>query len=192
MDITSFRTPGLGDQTYLLTYEGKGVLVDPQRDIGRFLDAAAERDVELRFVLETHIHNDYVSGGEQAALRTGAELVLLSRRDARLPAHARLPPGGHRRRRQPDPPADPHARPHARAHQLPGARRRRAGGALLRRQPAGRLGGLGPTCSAPSAPAPWPACSTARCTAWPRCPPASGCTRPMARARSAPPAAQAG
>ncbi|MFC5818640.1 rhodanese-like domain-containing protein [Nonomuraea sp. NPDC050478] len=88
MDITSFRTPGLGDQTYLLTYEGKGVLVDPQRDIGRFLDAAAERDVELRFVLETHIHNDYVSGGEQAALRTGAELVLPA---AATPAYRHTP-----------------------------------------------------------------------------------------------------
>lgn len=76
MDLMSFRTPGLGDQTYLLTHEGRGVLVDPQRDIDRFLTAAAERDVELRFVLETHLHNDYVSGGEQAASRTGAELVL--------------------------------------------------------------------------------------------------------------------
>lgn len=76
MEIVSFRTPGLGDQTYLLTHEGQGVLVDPQRDIDRFLAAAAERDVSLRFVLETHLHNDYVSGGEQAALRTGAELVL--------------------------------------------------------------------------------------------------------------------
>ena len=64
MEVVSFRTPGLGDQTFLLTHEGKGVLVDPQRDIDRFLVAAAERDVELRFVLETHLHNDYVSGGE--------------------------------------------------------------------------------------------------------------------------------
>ncbi|MGN9846325.1 MBL fold metallo-hydrolase [Nonomuraea sp. H19] len=76
MDVLSFRTPGLGDQTYLLTHEGKGVLVDPQRDIDRFLEAAAEHDVDLRFVLETHLHNDYLSGAEQAALRTGAELVL--------------------------------------------------------------------------------------------------------------------
>ena len=51
MEVVSFRTPGLGDQTFLLTHEGKGVLVDPQRDIDRFLVAAAERDVELRFVL---------------------------------------------------------------------------------------------------------------------------------------------
>jgi hydroxyacylglutathione hydrolase len=76
MEIHSFRTPGLGDQTYLLEHEGKAVLVDPQRDISRFLDEAAARNLELRFVLETHLHNDYVSGAEQAALRTGAELVL--------------------------------------------------------------------------------------------------------------------
>ncbi|QYC40247.1 putative metallo-hydrolase [Nonomuraea coxensis DSM 45129] len=88
MEVLSFRTPGLGDQTYLLTHDGRGVLVDPQRDIGRFLDAAAERDVELRFVLETHLHNDYVSGGEQAALRTGAELVMPA---AAAPAYRHTP-----------------------------------------------------------------------------------------------------
>ncbi|MCK2214797.1 MBL fold metallo-hydrolase [Actinomadura sp. ATCC 31491] len=87
-DVTAFRTPGLGDQTYLLVHEGKGVLVDPQRDIDRFLSAAAERDVDLRFVLETHLHNDYVSGGEQAALRTGAELVLPA---AAAPAYRHTP-----------------------------------------------------------------------------------------------------
>ncbi|GAT67950.1 MBL fold metallo-hydrolase [Planomonospora sphaerica] len=76
MEIVSFRTPGLGDQSHLLVHEGVGVLVDPQRDVDRFLRVVAERDVELRFVLETHLHNDYVSGAEQAALRTGAELVL--------------------------------------------------------------------------------------------------------------------
>lgn len=76
MEIHSFRTPGLGDQSYLLEHEGKAILVDPQRDISRFLDEVAARDLDLRFVLETHLHNDYVSGAEQAALRTGAELVL--------------------------------------------------------------------------------------------------------------------
>lgn len=88
MDITPFRTPGLGDQTYLLTHDGKGVLVDPQRDVDRFLDVVTERDVELRFVLETHLHNDYVSGAEQAAVRTGAELVLPA---AAAPAYPHTP-----------------------------------------------------------------------------------------------------
>jgi hydroxyacylglutathione hydrolase len=76
MEIRSIRTPGLGDATYVLAHEGIGVLVDPQRDVDRFLQAAVELDVELRWVLETHLHNDYVSGGRAAAARTGAELVL--------------------------------------------------------------------------------------------------------------------
>ncbi len=76
MEITPFRTPGLGDQTYVLAHAGQAVLVDPQRDVDRFLAAVEERDLELRFVLETHLHNDYVSGGEQAARRSGAELVM--------------------------------------------------------------------------------------------------------------------
>lgn len=88
MEVIPFHTPGLGDHTYLLTHEGLGVLVDPQRDIDRFLTAAAERDVELRLVLETHVHNDYVSGAGQAARRTGAELVLPA---AAAPAYRHTP-----------------------------------------------------------------------------------------------------
>ncbi|WP_300007487.1 MBL fold metallo-hydrolase [Pseudonocardia sp.] len=88
MDVLTFRTAGLGDQTYLLVHEGQGVLVDPQRDIDRFLDAAAEQDVQLRFVLDTHLHNDYVSGAEQAANTTGAQLVLPA---AAAPAYPSTP-----------------------------------------------------------------------------------------------------
>lgn len=76
LKITGVRTPGLGDTTYLLTYEGRGLLVDPQRDVDRFLSRFVEADAELRWVLETHLHNDYVSGGVAAAARSGAELVL--------------------------------------------------------------------------------------------------------------------
>ena len=74
MNVTTFITPGLGDSTYLLEHEGVGMLVDPQRDIDRFVDAAS--DLDIRFILETHLHNDYVSGGLSAAHATGAELVL--------------------------------------------------------------------------------------------------------------------
>lgn len=76
MHIISIRTPGLGDATYLLAHDGLGILVDPQRDVDRFLQAADQAGVRLRYVLETHIHNDYVSGGREAARRTGADLVL--------------------------------------------------------------------------------------------------------------------
>jgi glyoxylase-like metal-dependent hydrolase (beta-lactamase superfamily II) len=67
MDIRTIRTPGLGDATYVLTHRGLAIVVDPQRDIDRFLIAAREADAEIQFVLETHVHNDYVSGGRALA-----------------------------------------------------------------------------------------------------------------------------
>ncbi len=76
MQVTTIRTPGLGDSTYILSHEGRALVVDPQRDSDRFLSVLADHDAELRFVLETHLHNDYVSGGRDLAARTGAELVL--------------------------------------------------------------------------------------------------------------------
>jgi hydroxyacylglutathione hydrolase len=76
MQISTFRTPGLGDSSYLLVHDGLGVLVDPQRDVDRFLEGVREAGAELRWVLETHLHNDYLSGGRDAAARAGAELVV--------------------------------------------------------------------------------------------------------------------
>ncbi|MEX1280557.1 MAG: MBL fold metallo-hydrolase [Acidimicrobiia bacterium] len=75
-DVRQIRTPGLGDSTYVLAHDGLAVVVDPQRDIDRFLEPIQAEGLELRFVLETHLHNDYVSGGLDLARRTGAELVL--------------------------------------------------------------------------------------------------------------------
>ncbi len=76
MQVTTIRTPGLGDSTYVFTHDRFALVVDPQRDVERFLSVLAEQDAELRFVLETHLHNDYISGGRDLAARTGAELVL--------------------------------------------------------------------------------------------------------------------
>jgi hydroxyacylglutathione hydrolase len=88
LDIVGVRTPGLGDATYLVTYEGLGLIVDPQRDVDRFLDHMTRADVEVRWVLETHLHNDYVSGGVVAAERSGADLVLPA---AAAPAYRHTP-----------------------------------------------------------------------------------------------------
>ena len=76
MKVTSIPTAGLGDATYLLTHDGGGVIIDPQRDVERFERAVLDAGVRLTHVLETHIHNDYVSGGREMARRTGARLVM--------------------------------------------------------------------------------------------------------------------
>ncbi|MBI2238033.1 MAG: MBL fold metallo-hydrolase [Actinobacteria bacterium] len=75
MDIELFLTPGLGDSSYLLASEGEAAAVDPQRDAGRMLAAAEARGVKVRYVLETHVHNDYVSGAAEVRAATGAEIV---------------------------------------------------------------------------------------------------------------------
>lgn len=76
MEITSIRTEGLGDSTYILSHNGLGLVVDPQRDIDRFEQVVSDFGIDLRFVFETHLHNDYISGGRDLARSTGAELVV--------------------------------------------------------------------------------------------------------------------
>ncbi|WP_337830789.1 MBL fold metallo-hydrolase [Pseudonocardia sp. TMWB2A] len=80
IDIRTLGTPGLGDRSYLATDGTTALVVDPQRDIDRVLDLAAELGVTIACVAETHIHNDYVSGGLELARRTGA-VYLVDARD---------------------------------------------------------------------------------------------------------------
>jgi glyoxylase-like metal-dependent hydrolase (beta-lactamase superfamily II)/rhodanese-related sulfurtransferase len=72
IEVTGIDTPALGDRSYLATDGQVAMVVDPQRDIDRVLAAAASRGVRITHVFETHIHNDYVSGGLALARVTGA------------------------------------------------------------------------------------------------------------------------
>jgi glyoxylase-like metal-dependent hydrolase (beta-lactamase superfamily II)/rhodanese-related sulfurtransferase len=79
MDLELFVTPGLGDASYLLASGGEAVLVDPQRDAWRFTEVAARRGWRIRHVLETHVHNDYLSGALETKAATGAEICAPAR-----------------------------------------------------------------------------------------------------------------
>lgn len=74
--IETIRTEGLGDSTHILVFGGLAIVVDPQRDYDRFESVLSRENAELRYVLETHLHNDYVSGGRDLASRHGAEVVM--------------------------------------------------------------------------------------------------------------------
>ncbi|MCI2418873.1 MBL fold metallo-hydrolase [Saccharopolyspora sp. K220] len=71
--IEVVETSSLGDRSYLVTDGAVAAVVDPQRDIDRLFAAAGRRDVRITHVLETHIHNDYLSGGLELCRLTGAE-----------------------------------------------------------------------------------------------------------------------
>lgn len=76
IDIQTIATSGLGDRSYLVTDGEVAVVIDPQRDIDRVLDLAADLGVRVALVAETHIHNDYVTGGLDLAQRTGAAYLV--------------------------------------------------------------------------------------------------------------------
>lgn len=67
------ETSSLGDLSYLVTDGAVATVVDPQRDVDRMLALAGHHDVRITHVLETHIHNDYISGGLELSRLTGAE-----------------------------------------------------------------------------------------------------------------------
>jgi hydroxyacylglutathione hydrolase len=76
IEIVTIETPSLGDRGYLATDGSAALVIDPQRDFDRVLAIATEREVAVTHVFETHIHNDYVTGGLALARQTGARYHL--------------------------------------------------------------------------------------------------------------------
>ena len=90
MRVTQYRIEGLGHLSTLVADESAGVaaVVDPRRDVDVYLDAARAAELRITHVVETHLHNDYVSGGRELAALTGATHVIGA--GARL-AHGHAP-----------------------------------------------------------------------------------------------------
>jgi hydroxyacylglutathione hydrolase len=76
MDVSIIETSSLGDRSYLISEAGAAVVVDPQRDIDRVVSLADDLGARITHVLETHIHNDYVTGGLELSRTVGAQYVV--------------------------------------------------------------------------------------------------------------------
>ncbi|MBN3932375.1 MBL fold metallo-hydrolase [Streptomyces verrucosisporus] len=74
--VLPIETPGLGDRTYLAHDGSTALVVDPQRDYDRVTALAEAAGVRITHVFETHIHNDYVTGGLALARETGAQYLV--------------------------------------------------------------------------------------------------------------------
>jgi hydroxyacylglutathione hydrolase len=73
MDVVVIETPQLGDRSYLVHDDSVALVIDAQRDIDGLEAAAREAGVRITHVAETHLHNDYVTGGLVLAEKHGAE-----------------------------------------------------------------------------------------------------------------------
>jgi hydroxyacylglutathione hydrolase len=80
-EVVAIETPGLGDRSYLVHDGRAAVVIDPQRDIDRVTAAAEAAGATVTHVLETHIHNDYVTGGLALARAAGAAYVVAAAED---------------------------------------------------------------------------------------------------------------
>jgi glyoxylase-like metal-dependent hydrolase (beta-lactamase superfamily II)/rhodanese-related sulfurtransferase len=76
MPVVTIEVPALGNRTHLVHDGRHAVAVDPPRDGSAVERAAEEAGVDLVVVADTHVHNDYVSGGLALARRHGADYLL--------------------------------------------------------------------------------------------------------------------
>src|ERR1700746_347082 len=75
-EILPIETPGLGDRSYLVHDGSAALVIDPQRDTDRVTALAAAHGVRVTHVAETHIHNDYPTGGPALAAAAGAAYLV--------------------------------------------------------------------------------------------------------------------
>ena len=88
MYFKQFYLGCLAHASYLIGSEGEGAVVDPQRDVDQYLDEAAAQGIEIKYIVETHLHADFVSGHRELAERTGAEIVFGRQARATFPHRA--------------------------------------------------------------------------------------------------------
>jgi hydroxyacylglutathione hydrolase len=85
MYFEQFYLGCLSHASYMLASGGEAVVVDPQRDVDLYLEAAAKQGVKIRHIFETHLHADFVSGHGELAERTGAKIYIGAEAGATFP-----------------------------------------------------------------------------------------------------------
>lgn len=88
MYFKQFYLGCLAHASYLIGSEGYAAVVDPQRDVDRYIMEAAAAGLTIKYVIETHLHADFVSGHRELAARTGALIVFSEKANATFPHHA--------------------------------------------------------------------------------------------------------
>ena len=85
MHFEQFYLGCLAHASYMLASETEAVVIDPQRDVEIYLQAAEANQVAIRHIFETHLHADFVSGHQELASRTGARIYIGEQAQATFP-----------------------------------------------------------------------------------------------------------
>jgi len=68
--VEQFFLGCLAHASYLVSSEGIAAVIDPQRDVDIYIDAAKQKGLKIEHIVETHLHADFVSGHHELAERT--------------------------------------------------------------------------------------------------------------------------
>ena len=85
MYFEQFYLTCLSHASYMLGSDGIAAVVDPQRDVGLYIDEAKKNGLSIKYVIETHLHADFVSGHQELAALTGAQVYLGAKAGAKFP-----------------------------------------------------------------------------------------------------------
>lgn len=85
MNFKQFYLGCLSHASYYLGSDGEAAIIDPQRDVQQYLDEAASHGQQIKYVIETHSHADFVSGHIELAAKTGAAIVYGRRANTLFP-----------------------------------------------------------------------------------------------------------
>ena len=88
MFFKQFYLGCLAQASYMIGSDGEAAVVDPRRDVEEYLQEAAAAGLKIRYVVETHLHADFVSGHREMAERTGAQIVFGAKARAGVPHRA--------------------------------------------------------------------------------------------------------
>ena len=91
--VERFYLGCLAHASYMIASEGIAAVIDPQRDVDVYLEAAAGKNWKIEYIIETHLHADFVSGHRELAERTGAQIYLGAGSGAEFP-HVAAEDGG--------------------------------------------------------------------------------------------------
>lgn len=78
MYFKQITTPGLGCFSYVIGCAAarEMVVIDPKRDIQDYLDISREEGMRIVHIIDTHVHADHISGGQELRVQTGADIML--------------------------------------------------------------------------------------------------------------------
>jgi len=88
MYFKQFYLGCLAHASYVIGSDGEAAVVDPQRDVDQYIAEAEAHNLKIKYIIETHLHADFVSGHRELAARTGAQIVFGKQAGATIPHQA--------------------------------------------------------------------------------------------------------